>query len=130
VDPDAILAAATRATRSKAERTPTRATRSRAERTPTRATRSKTEQTLTRQQIQREMGKLKPWLQGCLDKYPGEGRLTLKVHIEPSGRARGRAQPPSSKTRLGNCVAGGLARLSFPKFSGVPIDIVYPFELP
>lgn len=87
-------------------------------------------QTLSRSQIVDGMRSVKPGVQACYERYKVPGLATVQVMIGKSGRVDlARTRGLFSDTPTGQCVAAAVERARFPRFTGEPITITYPFVL-
>jgi hypothetical protein len=85
---------------------------------------------LNMNQIRRSMSKVKGLVQSCYDKHQVEGRANVKLTITPKGKPTNvRVKGKFFGTDTGACVARAVKRARFPKFSGAPMAISYPFLL-
>ncbi len=55
--------------------------------------------------------------------------IKVKIKIKPNGRPSSAVQGEFSGTGTGFCVLKGVNALRFPRFSGPPMTILYPFNL-
>lgn len=85
--------------------------------------------TLTKAQVAAVMRQLRPQVQRCLDQHPQPGRLTLRVAIQPYGRASGQVGGELAGTATASCAERALTTMRFPRFTGEPIRFSYAFDL-
>ncbi len=85
---------------------------------------------LGRSDIQRGMQRIKGRVQACYDKFRVPGMATAKVTIGRKGRLTAAViKGRFAATPTGACVRSAVMSAKFPKFSGSPIKIQYPFVL-
>ena len=86
---------------------------------------------LTRSQIQKVMVRLAgPLRRQCFKKYRGNGLLNVQLVIQSHGGVSDVAiKGRFAGTPLGSCVVLIARRAQFPRFSGKPITITYPYVL-
>jgi predicted Zn finger-like uncharacterized protein len=81
-------------------------------------------------QIQAGMKRVVGRVQSCYDKYRVPGLAMVKVTIGRAGRiVNANVAGLFSGTPTGSCIKSAVRAARFPKFSGEPISIVYPFQL-
>jgi hypothetical protein len=86
--------------------------------------------TLSRSQIVDGMRSVKPGVQACYDRYKVAGLASVQVRIGNSGRVDyARVRGLFKDTPTGRCVAAAVRGARFPRFTGEPITITYPFIL-
>jgi len=85
-------------------------------------------ETLGRSQIQAGMRALKGAVQACYDRYKIPGLVNIQVRIGRTGVVQSaRIKGMFAGTPSGACVARAARQARFPRFSGNPITITYPF---
>jgi hypothetical protein len=86
--------------------------------------------TLSRSQIMDGMRSVKPTVQACYERYKVPGLANVQVKIGNGGRVeKARTRGLFSDTPTGQCVAAAVRGARFPRFTGEPITITYPFIL-
>jgi hypothetical protein len=72
------------------------------------------------------MGRIKPRVGECFDRFHRPGVFSVALTIASSGRvASVHVTGPDLET--GNCIGVAVAKATFPPFTGEPQSIVYPF---
>ena len=85
---------------------------------------------LSEGQIRNGMKKIMGRVQACYDKYQVEGNARVKLSIAPTGKPAGVSiKGKFFGTDTGSCVVKAVKKARFPKFSGKPMTIRYPFLL-
>lgn len=85
-------------------------------------------ETLTRRQVEDGMRAVVPDVRACFHQRGASGTVTLNVTIPGTGDAGAVSVTGEfADTPLGDCAAAAARSASFPKFSGPPIRITYPF---
>ena len=80
--------------------------------------------------IQAGMRAIKGAVQRCYDRYKVPGLANVQVRIGRTGLVESaRIRGIFSQTPTGACVAAAARRARFPRFTGDPITITYPFIL-
>lgn len=85
--------------------------------------------TLTKAQVAAVMRQLRERVRGCLDKHHQPGRLSLRIAIQPYGRASGEVVEELAGTATASCAERALTALRFPRFTGEVIRFSYAFDL-
>ena len=85
---------------------------------------------LSMNQIRASMNRIKGLVQSCYDHYQVEGRANVKLIINNDGTPANLAiRGKFFGTDTGACVLKAAKKVRFPKFSGKPMTIKYPFLL-
>jgi hypothetical protein len=79
--------------------------------------------------VQSAMGRMKPVVRNCFDRFNEPGVLRVRLTVQPSGTVTGSIVGSFSGTATGRCAAPGIKALRFPRFSGPAITFDYPFSL-
>ena len=81
-------------------------------------------------QIRTSMKKIMGRVQACYDKYQVEGNARVKLTITPAGKpSKVSIKGKFFGTDTGSCVVKAVKKARFPRFSGKPMTIRYPFLL-
>ena len=87
-------------------------------------------ESLSRSQIQAGMRRIKGRVQNCYDRFKVPGQANVKVKIGNTGRVVSSVvKGIFAGTPTGACVLAAVRSARFPRFSGSPISITYPFVL-
>jgi len=85
---------------------------------------------LSRQQIQTGMSGIRPRVQACNQQYRVPGTVNVDITISRAGRIQSASVSGRfAGTPTGSCVEKAVKAATFPKFSGAPISISYPFVM-
>lgn len=83
--------------------------------------------TLRRHDIQPSMTAVRGRIAACRDKYPGRGRIAVRVAVAPDGTVeRAAVDPPSGDAPFDACIAAAVALARFPR-SEKGVRFRYPF---
>jgi hypothetical protein len=80
-------------------------------------------------QVQAVMRQAMPRIRNCHDKYKQNGLVTVRMTLNPTGRADVAVVGTFQGTGLGFCVQGQLENAKFPRFSGPAFSFDYPIDL-
>jgi predicted Zn finger-like uncharacterized protein len=87
-------------------------------------------ETLSRSQIQSGMSGIRPRVQACNAQYRVPGTVTVALTISRAGRIQtANVTGRFAGTPTGQCVEKAVKSATFPKFSGAPVSIDYPFVM-
>jgi len=84
----------------------------------------------SREAITAAMGKIKPRIQGCYEKYQKAGIVNISLGIAKTGHVTSAlATGKFADSDTGRCVTSAVKTALFPRFRGPAIKIDYPFML-
>ncbi|MEZ4368539.1 MAG: hypothetical protein R2939_20005 [Kofleriaceae bacterium] len=85
---------------------------------------------LTSSDIKSVMGGFKSKSQACFEKHGVAGNVGVKLSVDPSGKVRSASATGAfAGTPTGDCVAGVVARASFPAWDGAVMTVNYTYLL-